>query len=73
MLDLHYKMTGNQRGSEKMLHELITDYKLEFNNLESTPSKLKFDLTYHDNYIKFLNLAMTSMSERKYKVVEMKT
>lgn len=58
---------------EKELHEEITDYKSGINNLESTTTELKFDLTYHDNYIKFLNLAMTSMSELKDQVATLKT
>ncbi|SFN49344.1 DNA-binding transcriptional regulator GbsR, MarR family [Bizionia echini] len=58
---------------EKELHIEITDYKREINTLKSTSSELKFDLTYHHNYIKFLNLAMASMSELKFQVASMKT
>lgn len=58
---------------EKELHEEVADYKTQINNLESTTSELKFDLTYHENYINYLNLAMTSMLELKSKVVAMKS
>ncbi len=63
----------SQWHMEKELHEEITDYKLEINKLASTTLHNKFDLTYHDNYIKFLNLAMASMSELKSKVAVIKT
>ncbi|MFC5194355.1 GbsR/MarR family transcriptional regulator [Bizionia hallyeonensis] len=58
---------------EKELHEEMTAYKLEINSLESTPRELKFDLTYHENYINYLNLAMASMLGLKSKVAAMKS
>ncbi|EMQ95818.1 hypothetical protein D778_01708 [Xanthomarina gelatinilytica] len=60
-----------QWESEKELHEEVTNYKLEVNSLETTTSDLKFDVTYHDNYINFLNLAIASMSLLKEKVAVM--
>ena len=58
--------------SEKVLHEEMTDYKLKINRLETTTTDLQFDLTYHNNYIKFLNLAMASMTQLKERVAAMK-
>ncbi|MFL0353259.1 GbsR/MarR family transcriptional regulator [Xanthomarina sp. GH4-25] len=58
--------------SEKELHEEMTDYKLQINSLETTTNDLQFDLTYHENYINFLNLAMASMTQLKEKVAAMK-
>jgi DNA-binding transcriptional regulator GbsR (MarR family) len=58
--------------SEKELHEEMTDYKLKINSLETTTADLQFDLTYHNNYINFLNLAMASMTQLKEKVTAMK-
>lgn len=61
-----------QWESEKKLHEEISDYKLEINKLDTIKADLKFDLTYHENYLKFLNLAIASMSELKTKIAAMK-
>lgn len=58
--------------SEKELHEEMTDYKIKINNLKTTTADLQFDLTYHETYINFLNLAITSMSELKTTVAAMK-
>ncbi|TYB78613.1 GbsR/MarR family transcriptional regulator [Bizionia myxarmorum] len=58
---------------EKELHEEMTDYKIQINSLESTTPELKFDLTYHENYINYLNLAMASMSGLRSKVAAMKS
>ncbi|WP_048331391.1 GbsR/MarR family transcriptional regulator, partial [Bizionia psychrotolerans] len=63
----------SQWQSEKELHEEMTDYKLGINNLENTTSELKFDLTYHNNYIRFLNSAMASMTELKSNLASIKT
>ncbi|MFD2551376.1 GbsR/MarR family transcriptional regulator [Bizionia sediminis] len=58
---------------EKNLHQEISDYKLEINNLEATPAHLEFELTFHENYIKFLNLALASMMDLKSKIAALKT
>jgi DNA-binding transcriptional regulator GbsR (MarR family) len=61
-----------QWESEKELHEEISNYKLEINKLDTTTTNLQFDLSYHNNYINFLNLAMASMFELKKEVEAMK-
>lgn len=58
---------------EQSLHQEVSDYKLSINNLEATTANLKFDLTYHDNYIKFLNLARASMADLKSKIEAIQT
>ncbi|MCL5245303.1 transcriptional regulator [Cellulophaga sp. 20_2_10] len=48
---------------EKELHEEVRSYKKEINNIETTLEEEKFDLTFHNNYIQFLNQAITSISK----------
>ncbi|WBU88522.1 GbsR/MarR family transcriptional regulator [Cellulophaga omnivescoria] len=48
---------------ERELHEEVRDYKKEINDLENTQENEKFDLTFHNNYIQFLNQAITSISK----------
>ncbi len=57
--------------SERELHQEVLDYKQEINNLDTTTEELKFGLTYHENYIKFTNLAIASMRDLKSKVAAM--
>ncbi|SFW37581.1 GbsR/MarR family transcriptional regulator [Cellulophaga fucicola] len=48
---------------EKELHQEIRDYKDDINKIETTTEEEKFDLTFHNNYIQFLNQAITSISK----------
>ncbi|MEO8934415.1 MAG: transcriptional regulator, partial [Xanthomarina sp.] len=57
-----------QWQSEKSLHQEISEYKLQVNQLESTADELKFDLTFHDKYIEFLKLAIVSISDLKTRI-----
>lgn len=61
-----------QWKSEKELHEEIAEYKLEFNKDKIETPAFQFDLTYHDNYIQFLNLAITTLTDLKIKVSKIK-
>lgn len=58
-----------QWESEKDLHQEILEYKLKVNQLKSTLTELKFDLTFHNKYIEFLKLAIASISDLKTKIV----
>ncbi|HLV39249.1 transcriptional regulator [Xanthomarina sp.] len=58
-----------QWESEKRLHQEISAYKLQVNQLESTTNEFEFDLTFHDKYIKFLKLAIESISDLKTRIV----
>tara|TARA_R110002050_G_scaffold243115_2_gene379554 strand:- start:54797 stop:55297 length:501 start_codon:yes stop_codon:yes gene_type:complete len=55
--------------SQKDLHIEIRDYK-ENANSTSKDEASKFDLDFHDNYIKFLNEATKSISELRTKIIE---
>ncbi|MCX7551168.1 GbsR/MarR family transcriptional regulator [Xanthomarina sp. F2636L] len=65
--DINHMISNWQ--SEKNLHQEISNYKAEVNQLESTVKEFEFDLTIHYKYIEFLNSAITSISELKTRIV----
>ncbi|EGV42856.1 transcriptional regulator [Bizionia argentinensis JUB59] len=58
---------------EKELHVEVAEYKKEINGLDTSNPSFEFDLTYHENYINYLNLAMASMKDLKSRVAAMKS
>ncbi len=56
---------------QKELHIEIKEYKEKENTL-NTDEATKFDLTFHDNYIQFLNEATKSILELRTKIKENK-
>lgn len=58
---------------EKELHVEVAEYKKEINCLDTTNPSFEFDLTYHENYINYLNLAMASMIDLRSRVAAMKS
>ncbi len=56
---------------QKELHIEIKEYK-EKENTFNTDEATKFDLTFHDNYIQFLNEATKSILELRTKIKENK-
>ena len=57
-------------ASQKELHIEIKNYKQSRNDLEISDESTKFDLDFHDNYIKFIDEATKSISELKAKIIE---
>lgn len=55
--------------TQKQLHEEIKQYKDDVNQ-EQTEESAKFDLSYHDDYIKFLNEVTQSVSTLRSKIKE---
>lgn len=53
---------------EKNLHKEVKLYKQTINDLESTEEDLKFDLSFHNNYIQFLEEATLSIKELRSKI-----
>ncbi|TYP98152.1 DNA-binding transcriptional regulator GbsR (MarR family) [Tenacibaculum adriaticum] len=54
---------------QKDLHLEIKAYKVNANSVAKDEAS-KFDLDFHDNYIKFLNEATKSISELRTKIIE---
>ncbi|SFZ90480.1 hypothetical protein SAMN05428642_101960 [Flaviramulus basaltis] len=54
---------------QKDLHVEIRDYKENANSVTEDEAS-KFDLGFHDNYIKFLDEATKSISELRTKIIE---
>lgn len=50
-------------NSEKELHFEVMEYKQEHNSLMTTQDEERFDLDFHQGYIKFLESASTMISE----------
>ena len=58
--------------AQKELHLEIKEYKENANNTK-TDKSFKFDLDFHDNYIKFLDEVTKSVSTLRSKIVEKNT
>ena len=58
--------------AQKELHEEIKNYKCEINKEHSEGSP-KFDLDFHNNYIKFLEEVTHSVSTLRSKIIEKNT
>jgi DNA-binding transcriptional regulator GbsR (MarR family) len=56
-------------STQKQLHIEIKEYK-EIKNKAITNEETKFDLDFHDNYIKFLDEATKSILELRTKITE---
>lgn len=56
-------------NSQKELHSEIREYKKESNKLRNEESS-KFELDFHDDYIKFLEEATISISKLRNKITE---
>ena len=56
-------------SNQKDLHTEIKSYKESMNSLKGEQNALKFDLEFHDNYIKFLNEATKSISELRTQII----
>ena len=56
-------------SNQKDLHTEIKSYKESMNSLKGEQNTLKFDLEFHDNYIKFLNEATKSILELRAQII----
>ena len=54
------------------IHEEIKDYKETINNNKIENEEDKFDLNFHDDYIKFIDGATASIEELRTKITDNK-
>ncbi len=59
-------------NSERAIHFEIKAYKETINNNKIENEDEKFDLSFHDDYIKFINGAIASVQELKTKLTDKK-
>ena len=64
-------MIGHWR-QEREIHLEIKDYKLVQNNDKIENEEEKFDLNFHDDYIKFIDAASASINELRKKITDNK-
>ncbi len=57
---------------EREIHLEIKDYKLVQNNDKIENEEEKFDLNFHDDYIKFIDAASASINELRKKITDNK-
>ncbi|KJD33928.1 transcriptional regulator [Tamlana nanhaiensis] len=57
--------------SQKQLHLEIKDYKEKMNDTMGGDEELQFHLDFHDNYLVYLNEAISALAKLKDKIIEL--
>lgn len=68
----HIDNMVNKWGQEREMHLELKNYKETINNNKTENEDEKFDLSFHDDYIKFINGAIASVQELRTKLTDNK-
>ena len=68
----HIDSMINKWGEEREIHLELKEYKETINATKIENVSEKFDLTFHDDYIKFIDVATASVEELKNKLTNNK-
>ena len=72
MVVQHIDTMINRWGEQREMHLEIKNYKETINNNKIDNNNEKFDLTFHDDYIKFIDGATASIEELRTKLANNK-
>ena len=65
----HVDRMINHWQEERSIHLEIKEYKEKQNNLKIEKEEDKFDLTFHNDYVKFIDEASSSVKELREKLI----
>ena len=65
----HINRMINHWQEERSIHLEIKEYKEKQNNLKIEKEEDKFDLTFHNDYVKFIDEASSSVKELREKLI----